>query len=96
MGNEYSKFTNFCGEIIDAKGSTVLPGFYDSHSHLVQTAINHVSLNLSKATSFSDIGDLITEYINKHPGSPIRVIHLDEQSLKEKRFPDRFSLVLSN
>lgn len=92
MGKEYSKLTQFCGEIIDAKGSTVLPGFYDSHSHLVQTAINHVSLNLSKATSFNDIGDLITQYINKNPGKPIRAIRLDEQNLKEKRLPDRYIL----
>lgn len=92
ISNEYSQFVDFCDEIIDAKGSTVLPGFYDSHSHLVQTAINNVSLNLSKATSFCDIGDLMVEYIDKNPGKPIRAIGLDEQNLKEKKLPNRYVL----
>jgi predicted amidohydrolase YtcJ len=92
MGNEYSEFALSCGEIIDAKGSTVTAGFYDSHSHLVQTAIDHVSLNLSMATSFNDIGDLILEQVKKNPSKPIRGIRLDEQNLKEKRLPDRYIL----
>ena len=48
-GDDYLNFSEYCGEIIDANGSSVLPGFYDSHCHLAQTAINHVSLNLSEA-----------------------------------------------
>jgi len=31
MGNKYSQFAEFCDGIIDAKGSTALPGFYDSY-----------------------------------------------------------------
>jgi len=89
-GNDYFQFSESCGKIIDAKGSTVTAGFYDSHSHLIQTAINHTSLNLSLATSFNDIGDLIVERAKKNPGETIRGFRLDEQNLKEKKLPDRY------
>ena len=89
-GNEYSEFLESCGKIIDAKGSTVTAGFYDSHSHLIQTAINHTSLDLGMATSFNDIGDLIVEQSKKNPGEPIRGFRLDEQNLKERVLPDRY------
>lgn len=91
-GDDYLNFSEYCGEIIDANGSSVLPGFYDSHCHLAQTAINHVSLNLSEATSFNDIGDLISMQSKKNPGKPIRGIRLDELNLKEKKLPDRYIL----
>lgn len=91
-GNEYARSLKSYGKIIDAKGSTVTAGFYDSHSHLIQTAINNTSLNLSGATSFNDIGDLIVEQTKKNPRNPIRGIRLDEQNLKEKKLPDRYIL----
>lgn len=91
-GDEYLSFSEYCGEIIDANGSSVLPGFYDSHCNLVQTATNHISLNLSEATSFDDIGDLIRTEAKNSPGRPIRGIKLDELNLKEKRLPDRYVL----
>lgn len=91
-GDSYMPFVENCGEIIDAKHNSVLPGFIDSHCHMVQTAINDVSLNLSEAESFDDIGDFIRTQARKEPGKPIRGIRLDELKLKEKKLPDRYIL----
>ena len=91
-GKDYESYKENCGEILDAKGASVLPGFIDSHCHMVQTAINNVSLNLSEADSFDAIGDIIRSQMKKEPGKPIRGIRLDELKLKEKKLPDRYIL----
>jgi len=82
-------FVEGCDEIIDAGHASVLPGFIDSHCHMVQTAINDASLNLSDVSCFDDIGDAIRTQVRKEPGKPIRGIRLDELKLAEKRLPDR-------
>lgn len=91
-GYDYKKYINKSAKVIDAKGGTVLPGFIDSHFHVVQAALNSRSLDLSKAESFRDIGKLISEAAEISQGKPIRGIRLDEQNLKENRLPDRLVL----
>lgn len=75
--------------VLDAKGGTVLPGFIDSHFHVVQTALNSLSLDLSQARSFEDIGELIRQAGAKNPEESILGIRLDWQNLREGRMPDR-------
>ena len=88
-GEGCKKYISAAVKIIDAKGRTVLPGFIDSHFHIVQAALNSRSLDLSRARSFRDIGTLISEAAKASPGKSIRGIGLDEQNLKEGKFPDR-------
>lgn len=88
-GDDYKKYMDNADRVIDAKGGTVLPGFIDSHFHVVQAAINLKSLDLSNAKSFRDIGELISEAAKAAPRKPIRGIRLDEQNLKENKMPDR-------
>ncbi|NLT46858.1 MAG: amidohydrolase family protein, partial [Clostridiales bacterium] len=88
-GDEYKKYLQKADTIIDAKGGTVLPGFIDSHFHVVQAALNSRSLDLSKARSFRDIGALVSEAAKASPKKNIRGIGLDAQNLKEARLPDR-------
>ena len=88
-GEEYKLTYDSIDRTIDANKATVLPGFYDSHFHLVQTAINSLSLDLSLATSFNDIGDLIQEQARLTPEQPIHAKGLDVYNLKEKRLPER-------
>ncbi|MEL7654375.1 MAG: amidohydrolase family protein, partial [Bacillota bacterium] len=61
FGEGYKKYLDNGGTVVDAKGGTVLPGFIDSHFHVVQASINSTSVDLSQASSFDDIGDLISE-----------------------------------
>lgn len=91
-GEDYKKYIPQAARTIDAKGGTVLPGFIDSHFHVVQAAINLKSLDLSQAKSFSDIGKLISDASEASPRIPIRGIRLDEQQLKENKLPGRLIL----
>lgn len=78
--------------VIDAGGNTVLPGFIDSHFHVVQTALNARSMDLSKVRSFEDIGLQIQKVISERPGNCITGIGLQIEQLKEMKFPDRLIL----
>ena len=89
VGDGYKKYLKNAAKVLDAKGATVLPGFIDSHFHVVQAALNSRSLDLGGARSFREIGEAIAETAKKNPGKPIRGIRLDRQNLKENRMPDR-------
>lgn len=78
--------------VIDAQKGTVLPGFIDSHFHVVQTALNSQCVDLGDAKSFKDIGDLIRERHQKEPNHPIHAIRMDIHNLQERRFPNRQDL----
>lgn len=82
-----------CAErTLNAKGCTVMPGFIDSHFHMVQTALNRLFVDLSQAESFDDIADLIRERGKENPEMGIQGIRIDETKLKEKRLPDRHEI----
>ena len=78
--------------IIDLKGKTVVPGFYDSHLHLVSTFMNEVAINFDDATSFEEVYDMIRSFPNKKDYPIIFGKRLSEFSLKEKRLPTRKEL----
>lgn len=79
-------------EGINAGGGSVLPGFYDSSVHFVQTALNKRWLDLSEAVSFEEIGNIIRAERKRHPGELIAGYGLDELNLIEKKLPDRHVL----
>ena len=67
-GNQYEPMAEQAGLILDAKGGTVLPGFIDSHFHVVQTAINSQSLDLREVCCFEEIGEKIRQASMEKPG----------------------------
>ncbi len=86
---KYSEVT----EVLDLDGKTVLPGFYDTHVHLVQTGLNYEGVDLRNADSIEMILDLISKASKEIPkGELIRGYHLDVTNIKEKRFPTRKEL----
>lgn len=88
----YVEYQKKGAKVIDAGGGTILPGFIDSHFHVVQASLNSRSVDLSTARSFEDIGEKIAVAARKNPGKAIRGIRLDQQTLKENRMPDRMVL----
>ena len=58
-GKKYNSLINETTIILDAKGKSVLPGFIDSHFHLVQTAMNEEGVNLHNVSTFEEIGKKI-------------------------------------
>lgn len=91
LGNaeDYQGLMNEETVVIDAKGASILPGFIDSHNHVVQTGLNSISLDLSGAKNFEQIGKLIEETQKKSPGKYIRGIRLELENLQEKKLPTR-------
>ena len=80
-------------EVLDLGGKTLVPGFYDTHVHLVQTGLNYEGVDLRYADSISSILDLISKASKEIPkGDLIRGYHLDVTNIKEKRFPTRKEL----
>jgi predicted amidohydrolase YtcJ len=80
-------------EIVDLNGNTVLPGFYDTHVHLVQTGLNYLGLDLYHVTSLEELFQKISTQIkHKTPGTIIRGYHFDVTKVLEKRFPTRKEL----
>lgn len=78
--------------VIDAGGNSVLPGFIDSHFHVVQTALNAKCMDLSRVTGFDDIGLHIRNAIDRNQRKSITGIGLQMEQLSEKCFPDRLIL----
>lgn len=89
-GDDWENF--HAEQVIDAGHNSVLPGFIDSHFHMVQTSLNRQYIDLSQAESFDDIADLIRTEGEKNPEMSIQGIRIDEDNLKEKRLPNRQEL----
>jgi len=86
-------FSNNETEIIDLKGKTVLPGFYDSHLHLVSTFLKEISVNLEGAKSIDEVLELIkSARLKQNNNTIIYGSSLSEFRLKEKRLPTRREL----
>ena len=52
---------------LDAHGATVLPGFNDSHAHLLSGGLSLSHLDLLGATTLAEIQTAIREYGDAHP-----------------------------
>lgn len=76
----------------DLEGKTVLPGFYDSHLHLISTFLNEIAISFNDAKSISDVLEIIENnpYNQQYP--VILGKRLSEFNLKERRLPTRKEL----
>ena len=63
-GEEYKSLIDINTVIKDAGGNSVIPGFIDSHFHVVLTALNIASIDLSRVKSFDEIGKASDPVIN--------------------------------
>lgn len=91
-GDSYTSVLMGWEDAIDAEGGSILPGFYDSSVHLMQTAFHEDCLCLRDVSSFAEIGERISAEAAKGGNGPIFGYGLDELKLKEGRLPDRHVL----
>lgn len=76
---------------IDLRGRCVLPGFTDSHMHLLNTAMNFHRLNLSEARSIEELIQRGRDYIARcrpGPGEWIVGCGFDQNRFPEPVLPD--------
>jgi predicted amidohydrolase YtcJ len=79
--------------VVDLKGKPLLPGFIDSHVHLLQTGLFYTDVNLDGSENLEEVFDRLREGIPKVPDSGImRAGQLAPEILKEKRYPTRDEL----
>lgn len=89
-GDRYLERMDEYTEKEDLAGKLVLPGFYDCHTHFIQTATKYISLDLNGSKDYRDIKDRIEDWIYKNPrASIIRAFGLEISDLKEGCYPTR-------
>ena len=64
--DEKSIVNNVYAEVVDLHGKTLMPGFIDSHSHLVRFAQSLTTVDLTGSTNLLEIAQKITNYITTH------------------------------
>ena len=84
-------------QIIDLHGQTILPGFHDSHIHLLNYGMLLRTLDLSRSRSIEEIKKLVARpSTNGTPETWILGRGWDDEKLRERRYPTRDDLDLSN
>jgi len=86
-------YSNFkVNEVINLNGMIVLPGFFDSHLHLISTFLHEIAINFEHAKSISDVLEIISSYPKKYDAPVVLGKRLSEFNLKERRLPTRKEL----
>ena len=93
---EYSDIEKYIGDetqVLDAKGYTVLPGFIDSHIHMVALGFSLGYIDLRDASSISEIKERVKKRINEvGEGRWILGRGWDQEKLVDGRYPSRWDL----
>lgn len=95
VGTNEDILKNETDKIIDLQGKTVLPGFNDSHLHLLGVGSAMSSLNLSEAKSIDEIIELGRKFIKENKGIKAlfgRGWNQDNFTTGEKRLLNRHDL----
>lgn len=53
--------------VVDARQRTVMPGFIDSHAHLLLGSAELSGIELREVVNYRDLRDIVREYARKHP-----------------------------
>ncbi len=79
--------------VLDAHGRTVLPGFIDSHCHMLFGGLVAEAVDLTDTLSVDDILERIRDRVAKtSPGEWVHGFGFSVHTLKEKRHPTRHEL----
>ena len=90
--SENNKPVGEFAEEIDLEGKTVVPGFNDSHMHLLGVGESMETINLNSCKSRKDVVETIEEYIDKNnpePGSWLEGRGWDQNRFNDKTMPGR-------
>lgn len=91
--NEVKKGQSKSTQFINLKGKTLLPGFIDSHVHLMYTGLSLLGVDLSTVQSIDEVLKKIKERAKITPlGEWILGYLFNEALTQEKRFPTKKEL----
>ena len=96
IGNNEEIPAEYHDTAIDCSGKTVVPGFNDSHMHLLMTGIGMAQANIACATSVEHLVEIGKAYLETHPQAVSRGIQAvgwnQDLFTGEKRLPTRWDL----
>jgi predicted amidohydrolase YtcJ len=67
--SEIAAYRGAFTEVIDVGERLVLPGFTDSHIHLLEGSVTLLRLHLEDATTIAEIQKRVKDFAQKHPGN---------------------------
>ncbi|MDR1495394.1 MAG: amidohydrolase [Clostridiales Family XIII bacterium] len=79
-------------ETVDLGGKTVLPGFTDTHIHLISDCQRKDRAELGGAQSIAEIVQIMKDYAEKSDGEWLTGANLHIENIAEGRFPNRYEL----
>lgn len=78
--------------IIDAKGKTIVPGFFDAHCHFYGLGLQQQKVDLTGTKSFDEVVQRIVDFQNKNHVSYITGRGWDQNDWDVKEFPTKQKL----
>jgi predicted amidohydrolase YtcJ len=72
--------------VVDLPGTTILPGFVDTHVHLTGTGVHHQAPGLVSAGSAADLLDVANGVVSERVG-PVYLHGWDESDWADRRLP---------
>lgn len=97
LKEEILKLKNEDTELVDLDGKTMLPGFIDSHSHIIAVAQTLMIVNLSDANSKEEFIATLKDYVKNNPpknGEWIIGFGYDNTRYENEEHPTKFDLDL--
>jgi len=88
-------FKNKNTKIIDLKGKTVVPGFNDSHMHILSYALNQEKANLNNCKGIEHLIEIVKDFIEKNniaKGNWVQGRGWNEKFFEQERLPSRYDL----
>ncbi|MFW6196217.1 MAG: amidohydrolase [Thermoplasmatota archaeon] len=95
IGNidNYDKIMEGTDEKIDLDGNYVLPGFIDSHTHLLETGLKMDRVDLSECETFEEVKYYLKKKIDDtEEGDWVIGVDYDESKWKDKDVPNKDNL----
>ncbi len=98
LGNDnYLEYIDNSTKLVDLENKTILPGFIDTHAHLLGYGRSFHMIDLSGAESINEVKKIVKEYINKNKLEKSKWIYgrgWDQNKFVEdfKRFPSKYDL----
>lgn len=90
---EVQSFINRDWPVLDLGGKTVLPGFIDTHEHMMLTGLMVAAVHLDDVENIDQILEKIAEKAKRtEKNAWIRGSYLNEQNITEERMPTRKDL----